>query len=851
MPPESGHWNMAIAAAVAAMAIAASRPTPGGTDAAAAVVDWPRAAIPPRDSIAAQATEARADALLAGMTLEQKIGQMIQAEIKSASPADVKTYHLGSILNGGGSFPGGKLHASVSDWLELADRYYAASMEVPDGLPAIPVIWGTDAVHGHNNVFGAVLFPHNIGLGAANDAALTEAIGAAVASEVRSTGIDWVFAPTLAVVGDLRWGRSYEGFADDPALVRRLGSAYVRGLQGAANVADGVDAQHVIATAKHFIGDGGTTDGIDQGDTASTEAELRDRHAQGYYGAFEADAQAVMVSFSSWQGNKLHGHRYLLTDVLRQRMGFDGLVVSDWNGIGQVPGCSNTSCPIAINAGIDLIMAPEDWKSVYANTLDQARSGAIPMTRIDDAVRRILRVKLRAGLFDGEPPSRQDGQPRVSTVGSAAHRALARRAVRQSLVLLKNRNQILPLDAGQTVLVAGSAADSLAKQAGGWSLTWQGDNTSNADFPNATSIFQGIAEAVRAGGGAARLSVDGSFESRPDVAIVVFGEEPYAEGRGDLRDLGWSTRNPADLALIRKLKAAGVPVVSVFVSGRPLWTNPEINASDAFIAAWLPGTEGAGIADLLFRAAPGAMVHDFVGRLPFAWPASAAPAGNSSADPAGAAFPAGYGLSLRDAVAEARPLPETSGLGAASRRSETVLYDRRAVSPWRVFLGDEKGWQMPLTTARSVSASGILTVSEADHLVQGDALRAVWNGKGQAQLYLQAGGGTDWTELLKTPRQLAFSIKVNGRPTAITHFRQDCIYPCGAKADITRLLNVVPLSQWVRVSIDEQCLVMSGLDPRKVETPFLIHTTGKLDLSVSYIALEAIGTNPPTVGCSR
>jgi beta-glucosidase len=819
----------------------------GFSQVAPAPVAWPASPKPVRPaswSGEGGAVEQRVASLLSRMTLEQKVGQMIQAEIKSASPEDVRRYHLGSVLNGGGSFPGNDARATAADWSALADRYYRASMSVDGGLPAIPVIWGVDAVHGHNNLFGAVLFPHNIGLGATRDPALVEAIGAAVARDVRQTGIGWVFAPTLAVVQDPRWGRSYEGFSQDPAMVRLLGQAFVAGLQGAPGATDQLGPQRVVATAKHFIGDGGTDGGVDQGDNTASEEVLRDRDAAGYYGALSADVQTVMVSFSSWQGRKLHASRYLITDVLKGRMGFDGFVVSDWNAISQVPGCSNVSCPDAINAGIDMIMAPNDWKGLYDNIILQVRSGVIPQARIDDAVSRILRVKLRAGLFEQGLPSALDGSARDGAIASAAERQLARQAVRQSLVLLKNDQGLLPLARKQNVLVAGVGADNIPMQAGGWSLTWQGTETSNADFPGATSIFKGISELVRASGGSATLSVDGAYETRPDVAIVVFGEEPYAEGRGDIRDLGWSTRSPRDLALLRKLRGAGIPVVTVFLSGRPMWTNPEINASDAFVAAWLPGTEGAGVADLLFEGEPSRPGYDFAGRLPFGWPGVASPVRSAS----DLVFPVGYGLS-RTAPSKVGPLPEVSGLSALLNRSETVFFDRGPVSPWRAFVGDPMGWQTPLTATASQSASKTITVTKVDHLVQEDALRAAWTGQGLAQVYLQATGGADWTALLKTPRQLAFSVKVHAPPTSQAILRIDCVYPCGASADITRLLKAVPTDQWVRVTVDMDCFVKSGLDPSKVETPFLISTRGKLDLSFSYVRLEPVGAAKPTITC--
>lgn len=770
---------------------------------------------------------------------------MIQAEIRSVTPEEVRTYHLGSILNGGGSFPAGNARASVEDWSSLADRYYRASMTAQDGRPAIPILWGTDAVHGHNNVFGAVLYPHNIGLGAAGDPALTEAIGAAVAVDVRRTGIGWVFAPTLAVVQDVRWGRTYEGFSQDPAAIRRMAEAYVRGLQGAPGAPSQLGPNSVLATAKHFIGDGGTEGGVDQGNNSASEQVLRDRDAVGYYGAISADVQTVMVSFSSWQGRKLHANKYLLTDVLKGRMGFDGFVVSDWNGIAQVPGCSNVSCPEAINAGIDMIMAPTDWKALYTNMLAEVRAGTIPQSRIDDAVTRILRVKIRAGLFDQGPPSMLGGRPRPTAVGLPEHRELARAAVRQSLVLLKNNGQLLPLRPNSRVLVSGPGADNIPMQTGGWSLTWQGTETTNADFPGATSVYRGISELVSAAGGAATLSPDGAYSTKPDVAIVVFGETPYAEGRGDVQDLGWSTRSDRELALIRKFKREGIPVVTVFLSGRPLWTNPEINSSDAFVAAWLPGTEGGGIADMLFAAA-GPARRDFSGRLPFPWPGTARP----SSDPADILFPFGYGLSLAAPRADLGTLSEESGLAAGAPAFMTSFYSRGPVSPWRLFVGDPLGWQVPVTATSTVSPSQFLSVSKVDHLLQEDALRAVWNGKGLAQVYLQSPGGVDWTQLMGHRQQLAFSIKVNSPPTAPTALRIDCVYPCGASADVTRLLKAVTVGQWFRVSVDLNCFVKAGLDPKKVETPFLLSTRGKLDVEFSYVALEPVASEQPTITCN-
>jgi beta-glucosidase len=615
---------------------------PPARAASATQVAWPAMHPAVKDSF----DTARITQLLGAMNLEQKVGQIVQPDIRSVTPEDVRRYRIGSILNGGGAFPHDQKHAAIADWVKLADEFYDASMDTSTGGPAVPILWGTDAVHGHNNVIGATLFPHNIGLGAANNPDLIERIGGATAREVAATGIDWTFAPTVAVVRDDHWGRTYESYSEDPQIVRAYAGRMVQGLQGKPATSTFLDGSHVLATAKHFIGDGGTANGVDRGDNLATEQQLLAIHGQGYISALDAGVQTVMVSYNSWQGWKLHGHKYLLTDVLKNRMRFDGLVVSDWNGIDEVQGCSKDSCAAAVNAGIDLFMVPEDWKRFIANTVAQVKSGDIPQSRIDDAVTRILRVKLRAGLFaKGRPSSRPLANHRAE-VGLPEHRAIARQAVRESLVLLKNQNRVLPIKPSAKVLVAGDGADNIGKQAGGWTISWQGTGNSNADFSGATSIFGGIRAAVSAAGGTAALSVDGSHTGKPDVAIVVFGENPYAEFEGNVKSLIYEGAGGSDLALLRKLKAAGIPVIAVFITGRPLFVTPELEASDAFVVAWLPGTEGAGIADVLFGKADGSATYDFKGKLSFSWPKypdRTAP--NLRDRPYDPLFPYGFGLS--------------------------------------------------------------------------------------------------------------------------------------------------------------------------------------------------------------
>jgi beta-glucosidase len=610
------------------------------------------------------AIEVRVTDLLSRMTIEEKVGQTIQADLGSVTPDDVRKYRLGSILDGGSSGPHGNDRAPVQDWLSTADEFWRASMEVPAGHVAIPLLWGTDSVHGNSNIVGATIFPHNIGLGAMRDPAVLRRIGEVTAIETRVTGQDWDFAPVIAVARDDRWGRTYESYSESPDVVRAYAGEMVKGLQGEPGAADFLRGGHVLATAKHFLGDGGTDRGTDQGDTLSSEEELRDIHSAGYPPAIAAGVQTVMVSFSSWRGEKMSANRALLEDVLRGRFGFNGFTISDWNAHTQIPGCTGSRCPAAFLAGIDMFMAPDTWKGLYANMVEEVRSGEIPMARLDEAVSRILRVKLRAGLFEERLPSERPYAGQWSELGSPEHRAVARQAVRESLVLLKNEHGLLPLNPHLNVLVAGDGAEDMSKQTGGWTISWQGDGNSRADFPNAQTIYQGIAEQAKAAGGSAMLSIDGSFTAKPDVAIVVFGESPYAEGQGDRADVAFEPPDSPNMQLLRRLKAQGIPAAIVFLSGRPLYVTPEINAAEAFVAAWLPGSEGGGIADLLFRKPDGTIQYDFRGRLSFSWPRSPDQTplnvGDANYNPL---FPFGYGVDYAHPQ-DLGPLPEAPALAA-------------------------------------------------------------------------------------------------------------------------------------------------------------------------------------------
>jgi beta-glucosidase len=584
----------------------------------------------------------RAEALLARMTLDQKLGQMIQAERASTTPDDVREHHLGSVLSGGGSVPGANHPA---DWVAMNDAYWMASMSTDGGRLPIPLLYAIDAIHGNANVLGATVFPHNIGLGAANDPDLIERLARLCAEEVLATGLDWTFAPTLAVVRDIRWGRTYESFSEDPDLVARYAARYVRGLQGA------LDDNGVIACAKHFVGDGGTTGGVDQGDTAVSEEELTRTHVAPYLPALAEGVLTVMASFNSWNREKCHASRYLLTDVLKGRLGFAGFVVSDWDGVDQLADDLAEALATSVNAGVDMIMVSLDWRRMLSTLKAVVADGRVPLSRVDDAVRRILSVKYAVGLFERVRPSERPWANHAS-FGGAAHRAIAREAVRKSLVLLKNDGALpLPMDA--RILVAGKNAHDRGHQCGGFTVEWQGTH-GNGRILGGTSIWEGI----RAASPTAQLSVDGSAANAAahDVAIVVIGEEPYAEGMGDLREGGavprgsgvqtmtnlapygasltLAERHPEDLETIRRISAKGIPVVTVLVSGRPLVVNAELAESRAFVAAWLPGSEGAGVADALFG------VHGFTGTLPFSWPKD--PVGEYGK--AAPLFPRGYGL---------------------------------------------------------------------------------------------------------------------------------------------------------------------------------------------------------------
>lgn len=729
----------------------------------------------------ASASVARAattpEALLARLSLEHKVAQIIMPDIGSITPADMRQYRFGTILNGGNSGPYGNDKAPAADWLKLADAYWEASTApLPNGEPAIPALWATDAVHGHANVPGATVFPHNIALGAAGDADLVRRIGAATAVEIEVTGLDWTFAPTIAVARDDRWGRTYESYSENPALVTRLGAAMIEGLQGRPGEPGFLGKGKVAATAKHFFGDGGTAQGVDQGDVNGDPKELMAIHAAPYPAAIDAGAVSVMASFNSINGIKMHGNQALLTGELRGNLGFNGLVVGDWNGHGQVKGCSNSDCPQSLMAGLDVYMVPEDWKALHANLVREVKDGTIPMSRLDEAVLRVLRVKADLGIFDGEvKPSLRANGGKWELLASPEHRALAREAVAKSQVLLKNSG-VLPLKPGARIEVAGGAADNIPQQAGGWSITWQGGGDLTADdFPGATSIYSGIAAAAEAAGAEAVLASKGSETSKPDVAIVVFGEQPYAEFAGDRKDLAF--RDEKGLNLLKIYRARGIKTVAVFLSGRPLWVNRELNVADAFVAAWLPGSEGAGVADVLFgKRVP-------TGRLSFSWPGTCegAPLNNAN----GALFPVGFGMNYATTLAFPR-LDETCA---------ALTQDAGAV--W--FASGKLGAQVQAVADNALlpdlrGAGNGIVVTGTDRKAQEDARRIAF-GRGAKLTLTGPASGAAW--------RIAYQVTARpAGPVTVT---------AGGKAfDITQGLSVAEGKGWREMVLTPACLGETG-----------------------------------------
>ena len=766
--------------------------------------------------------EAQIDDILPKLTLEQKVGQVIQGDTGSLTPEDVKKYRLGSVLSGGNSAPGPLPYAETKAWLEMADKYYNASIDDEDVEIAIPIIWGIDAVHGHANLKGSIIFPHNIGLGAMNNPDLIEQIASITAHELTVSGHDWTFAPTLAVPQDLRWGRSYEGFSENPDLVKSYGDRIVIGLQGEFGSENFMGDGRVISSAKHFLADGATENGVDQGDALINEKELSKVHAAGYYSSIPAGVQTVMASFSSWQGRKLHGDKELLTDVLKGKMGFNGFVVGDWNGHGQVPGCINTDCPQSLNAGLDMYMAPDSWKGLYESTLQHVKDGTIAMERLDDAVRRILRVKLLSGIFQKGAPSTRANAGNENLLALPEHKNVARQAVRESLVLLKNNNQLLPIDPSKTILVVGDGASSISKASGGWTLSWQGTGHSNDKFPNGESILEGIEKTVNDAGGKLIFSKDGDTTIKADVVIAVYGEDPYAEFQGDRENLAFIP-NGFDTNKLSTYKENGIPIVSVFLSGRPMWANTEINNSDSFIAAWLPGSEGGGVSDMLFKTDPS---FDFTGRLSFTWPASAVVSKNNNQ----ALFKIGYGLSYTS-INQIDFLSENSGLENSEIASTGEYFNKGdVVAPWDIWLISGK---LEKQIASFPSSVGGLIISKTDHMAQEDALRINWTKSDGDYFRISSVKPNDLTRQSNGAMKLAFNAKsFTGSDSTLQ------IGQCDDSFNCDKTLEIKISDEWQEYLIPLSNFEELGIDMSKIISSILIKAEAGIDIGLGNVRLE-------------
>ncbi|PWI34973.1 1,4-beta-D-glucan glucohydrolase [Vibrio albus] len=852
--------------------------------------EWPKihSAIP-----ADPAIEKKVARIVALMTTKEKVGQMIQPNLRDVTPEEVKQYRLGSILNGGGTWPNENKHASAQEWAQKADEFWYATEEAFENRPfRIPFIWATDAVHGHNNVFGATIFPHNIGLGAARDPELIYRIGEVTAREVCATGLDWTFAPTVAAPRNLRWGRTYEGYSEDPEITYQYAAAMVRGLQGNSQTLR--SDQKVISNVKHWVGDGGTDDGVDRGTNQYSEDLLRNIHAMGYFSGLNAGAQVVMSSFNSWAdpanydhhpdympegqttyNGKIHGSRYLITDVLKQTMGFDGIVVTDWHGHSEVSKCSDGNATYAINAGNDVLMVPvrEHWIEVYRQTIKDIESGQIPMARIDDAVTRILRVKMRAGLWSKPCPSKRILGGNNALVGADKHREVAREAVRKSLVLLKNNHNILPLANTTKLLLTGSAADNIQKQCGGWNLTWQGDENTWEDFPGSCTLKDALGKEL----GTQNLLFDPDLTSDldvvkdvVDVAIVAFGEAPYSEMMGDIKT--WQTLEFSslkrsyrkDAGKIAQLQAKGIKVVAIFFSGRPLYLNDEISRSDAFVAAFLPGTEGQGITDVIIGDENAQPRYDFRGKLSFSWPnkkRSVAvnripphipgyqlPESEQSPDGEHAPlFPYGYGLSYHSLTSsqDLNNLPSDDASDEAGN-SIIELYGVRAT------IGDYQLSACHLTTHEYFDVSrnnpiqtDWFKTTPYNYQLQQDAVEVEFQ-EANTALYLHTSDeeADDLSLYLDNDGILSFAVKIIQVPDSpvtlsagIDYVAQNSSPETAAAINITKQLQNITPNTWGEISISMAELEQAGVNCRLTDTPFVLYTSGNLHIVIGNIRL--------------
>ena len=819
-----------------------------------------------------KAVEAAVGDILAQMTAEEKIGQMIQPDLVELTVDDVRDYRIGSALNGAGRWPGGDRRAGAGDWAATVGAFWEASEEAYRDRPfRVPFMWASDAVHGHNNVHGATVFPHNIGLGAAADPGLIRRIGEVTAREVVATGMDWTFAPTVTTPRDRRWGRHYEGYSEDPEIVAVYAREMVRGLQGDAAALR--SDTRVLSCVKHWVGDGGTFEGEDRGTARCSEDLLRNIHAAGFLSGIEAGAQSVMASYSGWQTperseERVHGSSYLITDVLKGALGFDGIVIGDWDAHPYVAGCAEGDAGNVVRAGVDVLMIStrEKWQAVYRTTLAQVASGEIPMSRVDDAVRRVLRVKMRAGLWEKPGPGQRSLAGSGAVLGAPGHPALAREAVRKSLVLLKNDGRALPLARDARVLLAGSAVDAISKQVGGYTVTWQGDDVDLDDFPGGSTLATAVASVV----GADRCTVDPFLEHTDptgyDVAVVGIGEDAYAEMFGSIkpwRTIEYARLKPSyarDLETLRALRRAGVTVVTVMFSGRPLYVTEEINLSDAFVAAWLPGPEAKGVTDVLFRAADGGTEHDFQGRLSFSWPRGrrqvsvnriprhipdyqAPPGEVLPVGPDTPLFAYGYGLTLHGpgAGTPLGPLPPDP------REDEPVPYAPAADLVVGPLPDSGFGFRVSATDhpSRPLCPDGptetaFITAEPVDRPGHADALSLSFKGT-RTFVFARAtdGGHRDLRGHVAAGGRLSLDVRVHEAPTGPFYLTCHDDYPQQPAVDISARLAALTFGEWAALDLELSELSAAGIEFDHVEVPFMVWTEGQARLDIGGVRLTA------------
>lgn len=780
--------------------------------------------------------EKRIQELVEQMTLEQKVGQMTQVELNSITPQEVRDFHIGSIFVSGGGLLNKNRKATMEQWVHTADQYWKASITAVKNLPAIPISFAVDAVHGHNKLFGQVIYPHNIGLGASQNTQLVHDIAKATAEAMLDSGMDQTFAPSLSVTQNILWGRTYESYSQDPELVSLLGKSAVLGYQGSIHTPLGNG--RVAATAKHFLGDGGTEAGIDRGENTSTEEELMAIHGKPYIAAIEAGVLWIMASHNSWQGQRLHGHQYLLTTILKNQLGFVGAITGDWNSHAQINGCTKTHCPEAINAGMDMLMVPYGWQDFIHNTVEDVKQGRISESRINDAVSRILRAKFYSGLMEAPKPSKRFSTGVSQSEIQQNNKALARKAVRESLVLLKHDKETLPIHPEKKILVVGELANNIGAQTGGWTLGWQGDDLTNADFPHGTSILKAIQSEAKN----VEYSTHGSFHSQPDIAIVVYGERPYAEWLGDRRHLAFELESSHHAKILEQLQAKGIPTVSILLSGRPLWLNRELNASNAFIAAWLPGTEASGISDLLIATPQGQPRYNFTGKLPFDWPqAPVQSKPEAQAHNVSSLFNFGYGLNYSSTAKDWKTLPTDTLLKDIESIFNVDILTDKISSPWILRASENKKNDVQLVNNRIQLDS--LTADLKSNNSQAK-LQVHWHGTQKAKIHLDnLNAYTNYQDIFLHDGAIVIEGKILGPANKKVLFEMGCrgVEYCNRFADInvSKVFKKRKKNEHFSLSVSLHCFEKNKIDTRHIGRAFGLETSGKLSLEITDIRVQS------------